>query len=420
MTTLRRRNKAVHEGAVNSLEAPRKNRISYASVVAVLAACLLLLRGIPRLRHAALFAEDGQIFLAQAHNSGLAALLKPYAGYLELISRIIAALLDPFPVTAAPVLYAVAALLVHAAMLTPALSARLDWIIPGQMLRAVLFTLLCLMPPLWEVLGNISNLIWVGGITLLLLMLSDDPRSGAGRVGELVALVALGLSGLMIVFLAPGFVWRWWRTRSRHSLAVVAVAAGAALVQGVILLLSNRQTPGGSLPALPPVWVERIGASWLFGDIDILNSPWRMVLSVAALVWCVGAVVVTVVVLRHTAVVLWLLHFALLAVAVLAYGYMPPPFSWQRYFVVPMAIVVLLLVAVIGARRWAMVAAVWLAVGVGAMVHDFAPEPYPYRPDLAGLQQCVNRGEPVCRQAIFNDGTAPTRFSRGWSVELRQ
>jgi hypothetical protein len=108
---------------------------------------------------------------------------------------------------------------------------------------------------------------------------------------------------------------------------------------------------------------------------------------------------------------LWLLHFALLTAPVLAYGYLPPPFSWQRHFVVPTAIVIVLLVAVIGARRWTTVAVVWLAVGAGAMVHDFFPAPYPYRPDLTGLQQCVNRGEPVCRQPIFG---------AGWSVELRR
>jgi hypothetical protein len=380
-------------------------------VVAVLAACLLLLRGVRRLRHAGFYAEDGQIFLSQAHNRGVAALWEPYEGYLHLIPRVIAAVLEPFPVTAAPVLYAVAALLVHVAMLTPALSARLDWIIPGPMLRAVLFALLCVMPPLWEVLGNIANLIFVGGISLLLLMLSDDPRSGLGRFGELAAVVALGLSGPLIVFFVPWFIWRWWRTRSRHGLAVVAVAVAAALVQGVIFLLSDREETGGSLLYLPRVWVERIGLSWLFGDSQLLASPWWVGAWLAALVWCIGAVVITIVVLRGTAVALWLLHFALLAAAVLAYGYMPPPFTWQRHFVVPTAIVIVLLVAVIGARRWAIAAGAWLSLGAGAMVHDFAPAPYPYRPDLTALQQCVDRGEPVCRQAIFGNG---------WSVQLRR
>jgi hypothetical protein len=307
-------------------------------------------------------------------------------------------------------------------MLTPALSARLEWIIPGQMLRAVLFALLCLMPPLWEVLGNIANLIFVGGISLLLLMLSDDPRGGVGRVGELAAVAALGLSGPLIVFFVPWFIWRWRRTRSRHSLAVVGVTVVTALVQSVIFLLSHREVPTvppvpppsvGSLVYVPNVWIERIGLGWLFGDITLPKAPWIALLSVAS-VWCIGAVVITVVVLRGTAVALWLLHFTLLAAPVLAYGYLHGPWLWQRHFVVPMAIVIVLLVAVIGAGRWVSAAVGWLAVGVPAMATVIAPAPYPYRPDLTALQQCVNRGEPVCRQVISTTG------GREWVVELRR
>ncbi len=398
---------------MKSVEAPPKNRLSYATVVAVSAACLLFFRASLRLQYAALHHEDGQIFLSQAHNMGLAAFVQPYAGYLHLIPRIIAALLEPFPVIAAPALYAIAALLVHMAMLAPALSARLEWIIPGQMLRAVLFALLCLMPPMWEVLGNIANLIFVGGISLLLLMLSDDPRSDAGRVGELAAVAALGLSGPLIVFFVPWFVWRWRRTRSRHSLVVVGVALVTASVQGVTFLLSDRKESGGSLIFLPRVWVERIGLSWLFGDTGPPIWPWWMKV-LGAVVWCVGTVVITVVVLRRTAIALWLLHFTLLAAPVMAYGYMHGPTDWQRHFVVPTAIVIVLLVAVIGARRWAKAAIAWLAVGTGAMLHVFAPPPYEYRSDLTPLQQCVNRGEPVCRQVISKVG------GRDWVVELRR
>lgn len=393
-----------------SVEVPRRNPVDYPWVVAVSAACLLLLRSAPRLRDAAFFAEDGQVFLSQAYNDGFAAFAAPYAGYLHFVPRLIAAALAPFPVSAAPVLYAAAAMAIHLVMLTPALSARLDWIIPGQMLRAILFALLCLMPPLWEVLGNVANLIFVGGISLLLLMLSNDPSSGLGKISELAAVAALGLSGPLIVFFVPWFAWRWWRSRSRHSLVVVGVAVMAALAQGLIFLLSDREESGGSLLVLPRVWVERVGWDWLFGDIQSPSLAWRIGLWLVGSVWCIGAVVITVAVLKRTAAVLWLLHFTLLAAPVLTYGYMPPPFSWQRHFVVPTAIVIVLLVAVIGAHRWVIAAVAWLVVGAGGVVHDFAPAPYPYRPDLTALQRCVNRGEPTCRQTVFTDR---------WSIELR-
>jgi hypothetical protein len=401
--------------AVDAVKAPRKIRISSPTAVVVLAACLLFFRASVRLKYAALHHEDGQIFLSQAHNMGVAAFVQPYAGYLHLIPRIIAAVLEPFPVIWAPVQYAVAGLFVHLVMLTPALSARLEWIISGPMLRAVLFALLCVMPPLWEVLGNIANLVFVGGISLLLLMLSDDPRSRVGRVGELAAVAALGLSGPLIALFVPWFVWRWRRTRSRHGLAVAGVAVATALVQGLIFLFSDREESGGSLVYLPRVWVERIGLSWLLGDMYVPKTRWIWIaMWLLALVWCVGAIVITVVVLRRTAVVLWLLHFTLLAAPVSAYGYMHPPFDWQRHFVTPMAIVIVLLVAVIGARRWVIAAAVWLLAGVAAIMRVFAVAPYDYTSDLTPLQQCMNRGEPVCRQVISKTG------HRDWVVELRR
>jgi hypothetical protein len=385
--TVRTSDEAVRGGAVTSLRAARKIRISYPSVVAVSAACLLLLRGIPRLRVGALHLEDGQIYFSQAHNMGLAAILQTDRRYLVPFYRITAALLDLFPVTAAPVLYPLAALLVQVAMLTPALSARLEWIIPGRMLRAVLFALLCLMPGLWESLAIVTHSGNWPAICLLLLMLSDDPRSRAARVGELAAVAVMGLTGVQMVIFAPWFAWRWWRTRSRHSLAVLAVAVAQALVGGVVLLLSGSSPRGqGNLLALPRVWVERIGGTWLFGYSDLLNSPSRMVWLGVALAWCIGSVVITVVALRRTAVVLWLLFLAWLAAPVLAYGYMPPPRSFGRHFVIPIAIVIVLLVATIGAigaRRWAIAAVVCIALGVPAMLHDFAPQPYwpdPLRP----------------------------------------
>lgn len=214
----------------------------------------------------------------------------------------------------------------------------------------------------------------------------------------------------LIVLFLPWFAWRWSRTRSRHSLAVGATAAMTAFVQGIILIRSGRQASGGSLVFLPRVWVERVGGGWLFGDLPLPNSPVLMFFWGGAFFWCVATVALTVVALGRTVAVLWLLHFTLLAAPVFAYGYMPPPLSWQRHLVVPVAIVVVLLTAVTGARRpYSIAAAVSLAIGLAAMVYDFLPAPYPYRPDLTWLHQCVKNQSFICRQAIFGDG---------WSIEI--
>ncbi|KDE10501.1 hypothetical protein QLG13_01715 [Rhodococcus aetherivorans] len=384
----------------------------------IAAGAAFALRGTARLRDASLFAEDGQIFLAEAHNLGSAAFVEPYAGYLHSIPRILAWLLAPVPVTGAPALYAAAAMLVHLLMLTPALSARLDWLVPGRLLRAVLFASLCLMPPLWEVLANVANLIFVGGICMLLLVLSNDPRTRTGRTAELVAVALLGLSGPLIVIFLPWFVWRWWRVgRTPHSTLVAMVSAVAAGVQGLTYLRSDRDTPGGGTAFLLVQTVyERVGGSWLFGDAEIVapnGSAWVIGATVG---WCLGALVLSVAVLPRVAPVLWALLAVLLGSAVHAYGdaMIASSFHFQRHIVIPVAIVVVLLVAVVGQAptRWiAGAASLWLVIGAAAMIHDFVPEPYPYRPDLNVLQECVDSGAATCRQPIF-DGT--------WTVELRQ
>ncbi|WP_155770562.1 hypothetical protein [Mycobacterium asiaticum] len=395
---------------MTSIEVQQKSRLSFPLLVA-LAVGLLFMRGAQRLSNPALFAEDGAVFLAGAKNDGLWAFTEQYAGYLHLLPRIIAAAFSSFPIVMTPVLYAGAALAVHAALLTPALSARLEWLIPGKMRRATLFVLLCLLPPLPEALANIANLIFLGGITLLLLMLSDDPRSSAGRIFELIAVVALGLSGPLSVIFAPWFAWRWRRTKTVHSVVVFVAVASTAVIQGSIFVLSDRQTSGGDIVYLPQVWVERIGVAWIAGHVDLLHSPMRLGLTVLATAWSLVVVAVTVMVLKRTAVALWLLHFALLAAPVLAYGYMPPPSADQRHFVVPTAIIVVMLVAVLGADKLKIGALVLLILGIGGMLYDFAAAPYSYRPSLTNFQECVDRGESTCKQSIYDD-------SGHWQVEL--
>ncbi|WP_155763545.1 hypothetical protein [Mycobacterium asiaticum] len=382
----------------------------YVLVAVLVGACVLMLRGSLRLLHPAFFAEDGAIFLSQAHNRGLGALVQPYAGYLHLIPRLVAATLTPLPLALTPVVYTSAALLLHLTMLTPALSARLEWVIPGRKLRALLFVLLCLMLPLGEVAANITNLIWIGGVCLLLLMLSGDPQSRGAKIAESVAVTILGFSGLMSIFIGPWFLWRWWRMRSRHSLALFVLVMGAALVQGVVLLLSDRETSGGSLLDLPQVWA-RVGATWLFGFTPVLISPWRILFLVLSLAWCVGAVLITTSVLGRTAVLLWLLQIVLLAPPALVCGPLTSPYLMQRVFVVPAAIVIVLLVAVIGSQNRLKLAVLWLVLGIGGTLINLSPAAYTFRPDLTGLQHCFERGEPVCRQAIYDDD---------WKIELHQ
>ncbi|OAK55587.1 hypothetical protein [Rhodococcoides kyotonense] len=387
-----------------------------ATVITVCAALAFVLRGVPRIRDAALFAEDGQIFLADAHNDGLGAVVAPYAGYLHVVPRIVAAVFEPLDVTAAPTAYVWAAIVVHLMMLLPALSVRLEWLLPSPILRAGLFASLALMPPLWEPYGNIANLIFVVGISLLLLTLSADPRSRWGRVAEFVAVGVIGLSGPLIVLFTPFFVWRWWRNgRTTASAGVVAVAVVAAVVQLSVYLTSSRSTPGGgTLVLLVKAAGEKVGGGWIAGDANVFVGtphPW---LTVAAYLWLGTVAVLSIVCIPRTAVVLWVLFGVLLYSAVNAYGpsLVGSATAFQRHVLVPTAICITLLWAVLGSRGHLfakVVATICLVAGAVGVVHDFTPAPYPLRPDLSSVQECLDAGTQVCHQDIFDDG---------WSIDL--
>lgn len=378
------------------------------TAVAVAGAVALFARGTARLRDAGLFAEDGQIFLSGAHNDGLHSIVEPYAGYVHLIPRLLALAIGLMPLTAAPVLYVLAAMIVHLVMLMPALSSRLSWLIPTPLLRACLFAALCVMPPMWEPYGNVANLIFIGGITLLLLVLSTDPLSRAGRVAESAAIVLLGLSGPLIVLFTPFIGWRWWRNgRTRHSLMLLALTVACSAVQLSIYTFSDRSTPGGGTARLlAQTAVERVGGSWLVGDANVFVVQGQPFPTIAA-VWLVVVAGLSLYALRTTAVALWLLSAVLLLSAVHAYGaaMVASSVAFQRHIVVPVAITIVLLFAVLATAKatWARaLAALCLIAGIVGVVHDFVPAPYPVRPDLTELQHCVDSGAPRCTQPIFD------------------
>ncbi|CCQ14413.1 putative pentatricopeptide repeat-containing protein [Rhodococcus sp. AW25M09] len=231
-----------------------------------------------------------------------------------------------------------------------------------------------------------------------------------------MAVGLIGLSGPLIVLFLPFFVWRWWRNgRTRHSLYVVAVAAVGAVIQLATYLSSERSTPGGgTLVLLAKTAGERVGGSWLFGDTNVLAGTPHPALTVAVYAWFAIVVALTVACLPKVALPLWLLCVILLYSAVNAYGpsMVASSQAFQRHILIPVAICIVLLWAVIssgGKTILSAVAATCLLAGSWGIIHDFSPDPYPLKPDLTPLRQCVEAGTDSCHQDIFLPG---------WSVDL--
>lgn len=233
----------------------------------VCAAILILRR--PDLIHTPQFwAEDGIIFFEQSHTLHWKALFEPYAGYLHLVPRLIAAAAAAFHPLYAPAIFVASAFLLTLYVASQTQSRRCPLPRhPGFALAVVL------VPDTSEVLLFLVNVQWVLAAGLLLLLISADAQRPREAFHDSIAAVLLGLTGPFSVLLAPLFLWRAWRRRTRASRFLAALVIGCALVQGwtiwtqAVVMAGDKVVPEALL-AVPGM---RIGASLLAGGADPLD-----------------------------------------------------------------------------------------------------------------------------------------------------
>ncbi len=247
------------------------------SLVALVGLVVLALRRPGSVTHPALWAEDGSVFFHDAMvHSFPSTLTSSYAGYLHLVPRLLSAVAARLPLAWTPTVYAVSSLLLATLAMTPSLSSRLEWLIPSRSARVALFAALILLPSVDEVSGGLDDLHWYFGITLVMLALSCDPRSRPGKVVEACVLSVLGLTGPFSILTAPIFWVRAWRERTRHSVVVALLITATAAVQGAVLVTSHDPGNGTgaiSIGAFTTAWGLRLGGTAVFGE-KLLHDLW--------------------------------------------------------------------------------------------------------------------------------------------------
>ncbi len=376
-----------------------------------------IVRGERRLAQPTFWAEDGLVFFTQEAESGWRSFTTSYAGYLHAVPRISAAALSALPVSSQMRGYAVVASLLSLATLAGVLNPRLAWLLPTPLARAGTFLLLAAMPGLWESYGNVANLIFFGGIGLALVALADDPRSLAGRGGEWLVVVLLGLSGPDVAMIVPLFVYRLVRARSRHSLLLLVSALATAVTQYEIFLRSSRATADtGTVATLLRELLERVVGALLVGDSSTA-SAWSAHAGIAEAIWIGIAVVVSLAALRWRAVIL--LAMVLVSFSSAAYVYGSGGYTYpilDRHFMLPRVLLLVTITASIAslwrshrrtARRNALLvgASLCIASSCVGVVHDFSLAPYGKTPRTAAFQSCLDQGRNViCRLAVSPPG----------------
>ena len=222
------------------------------------------------------WAEDGLIFFSQQVQLGARAHLEPYAGYLNAVPRLAAALAGLLPYRYAPAAYNAAALLVMLALVWKLYSPRLGlrWPLPFALAVA-------LVPhPGGEVFVCLANVQWILALLLLAVLLQRSPETRAQAAGDAGIVLLTGLTGPFLLLALPLLMVKAWRSRSRPdllkmNLAVLAVGAAAAAVQLWTLLHAPIDEPRPS-PSSPGVWGRLLGGK-LIGTLFLgPEIPYRL------------------------------------------------------------------------------------------------------------------------------------------------
>jgi hypothetical protein len=295
--------------------------------IALLTFGVLLARRPSVLRFPQLWAEDGTIFLHDELVWGLRrAVLRPYAGYVHVFPRGVAALVALLPVRLTAWAYAITSLVVGAVVCAWFARAEYRRIVPDDSARAAMCLAAAAVATGSEIIGNICNLQWYLLWLGYLLVLAPLPRTPCGRTAYVAAWWGIGLSAAGSLALAPLWVLRWtlrpgrgericgalcilpmllfvgfldWRTISASQFGGMAVTA-----TGILRLLGWRFLSEAFVGEVDPLHlVKRFGAAvplavaglialgaWVIAEHGTRRQRAWLVLSATAL--CVYAVMV--------------------------------------------------------------------------------------------------------------------------------
>jgi hypothetical protein len=226
---------------------------------------LLFLRKPDALLNPQLWAEDGTVFLNQNEEFGIAAWWHPYAGYLHLVPRLVAAVgarLDPCDL---PAFYNLTCFIGTWAVAVSLLSRRVA--VPGRFWLALAFVL---VPHTGEVFFQLCNVQWVLALFLVRQLLLEPAATRTQLVADSTVLALVSFTGPFCIVLWPLFAWRTWRHRTQRAtwveLGIVTVAAMAHVIANRIAPFDHPPANGGLDPLQIAAFVgQRISGVLLLG-----------------------------------------------------------------------------------------------------------------------------------------------------------
>jgi hypothetical protein len=216
---------------------------------------LLIARRPSTLTRAQLWAEDGTIFYQDALIDGLKAIVQPYAGYLRVLSRTIAAAGSTQSAHYVPFIYNASALVIAAFCCCEFVRVRYRNLLEGDFLRVAICIVIASAVPAYGLVGNLANSQWfliLGSIPYILtasrsaVARNDVNQECCERASldkpatkylHLLLGLLFGLSAPALLIVIPLLLFRWKRTSIWLTAGLVA---GLALQVGIFF--SRRQS----------------------------------------------------------------------------------------------------------------------------------------------------------------------------------
>lgn len=248
----RTRLRDVHDGLTGAVFPPvdplgRRARAGTA-LFALLAFAVAYLR-LPPGAAGSIWAEDGTRFLTGELVLGFpATVTEPYAGYMHLLPRLAGFVAGSLPLAWANDVFALGASAVVALCATATLVLARGHL-PSLGVRLLLAAMVVLLPSGGlEAAGNTANSHWFLMAACYWALTSRPTGRGATALAAVVAVLAVG-SDPLTVLLAPLLLVRVLLLRGRRDHVVTAAFAVTALVQGLVVLGTER-TDGAPPPSL--------------------------------------------------------------------------------------------------------------------------------------------------------------------------
>ena len=237
---------------------------------------LLVLRRPDSLFAPTMWAEDGVVFFKGAVDHGASSLFDGYNGQFLVLQRTVALVAEPLPVAWQPAIYAVVALLVTVGSCSWVLSARWGMPISFPVRVACLFALVC-MPGTAEVTATLTNCHWWLAVGVLVIGCLTDPPRPPGRILEIAFVALTALSGFAVLYGLPALLFHAVRTKSRHSLTLVAVAVTGLVIETSYLIASPREGSAGRLTHIGAdttvlLVVKKVFGLAALGDVNFAQS----------------------------------------------------------------------------------------------------------------------------------------------------